>query len=532
MCCLQALIFLAFCPLLDIAISCQHTFTRHFLTSITGILISLSILAAVGIAVYENPQVKEWVEEQRRKITEFLATFGDQLDPQSRREAEAFAYEGRIPTQTPEEAAGMVNAIARATGRETTDESVIRRNRTSEMPQSPDEADERKRLGREYLAKRNQEMLDLREKQKMRRSTSELSEKTPPSPTFDQFVDVDGSLKKNDTLEQSEDFNEKTLELPSVPTDEPKSLGSTRNQEPALLATAFTRGSRYANPFGDEFELSGTLDSRSPTPKPPVPPKIAIEDTNRLRKLSVTQKEPSIRQISILDEVEDIPAEINYEDVPADLSYEEQLVRAMSISLAESEEAARQARILEQEQRDMDFAAAVAASLADVERVRQKQQPANEELINLTPDPPVSELTDDELYTLSPRIQSRRAIPATLLTPMVMPPYDPVHEAAAATSPQPQPQPPLPAHTPTTATFSSPEYERDAISLSCSSTTDDFASAPASVAASESEMSLIDFGEVESVDSGDESEDDGVLTPGSWTDVGSDVGSEDMEERR
>jgi hypothetical protein len=496
-------------------------------------LISLSILAAVGIAVYENPQVKEWVEEQRRKITEFLATFGDQLDPQSRREAEAFAYEGRIPTQTPEEAAGMANAIARATGRETTDEPVIRRNRTSEIPQSPDEADARRRLGREYLAKRNQEMLDLREKQKMRRSTSELSEKTPPSPTFDQFVDVDGSLKK-DTLEQSEEFNEKTLELPSVPTDEPKSLGSTRVQEPALLATAFTHGSRYANPFGDEFELSGTLDSRSPTPKPPVPPKIAIEDTNKLRRLSVTQKEPSIRQIPILDEVE---------DVPADLSYEEQLVRAMSISLAESEEAARQARLLEQEQRDTDFAAAVAASLADVERVRQKQQqqqqqPTNEELINLTPDPPVSvpvtsELTDDELYTLSPRIQSRRAIPAALLTPMVMPPYDPVHEAAATSSAL-HPQTPLPAHTPTTATFSSPEIERDAISLSSasSSTTDDFASAPASVAASESEMSLIDFGEVESVDSGEESEDDGVLTPGSWTDVGSDVGSEDLEEDR
>jgi hypothetical protein len=45
-------------------------------------------------------------------------------------------------------------------------------------------------------------------------------------------------------------------------------------------------------------------------------------------------------------------------------------------------------------------------------------------------------------------------------------------------------------------------------------------------------MSLIDFAEVESVDSGDESEPEGVLTPGSWTDVGSDVGSEDQEGHR
>lgn len=477
--------------------------------------------------MYENPQVKEWVEEQRRKITEFLRTFGDELDPQSRREAEAFAYEGRLPTQTREEAAGTANAIARATGRETTDDSITRRNRTSLTPQSPDEAEERKRLGREYLAKRNQEMLGLKEKQKLRRSTSGLSDKTPPSPTFDQLVNVDGSLKTNEKDKQGEgeDFNEKTLDLPSVPTEEPKSLRSIPVQEAPVVETAFTSGSRYANPFGDEYELSGTLDSRSPTPKPPVPPKIAIEDTNKPRRLSVTQKQPSVRQIPVLG-----PDDY----IPTDLSYEEQLVRAMSLSLAESEEAARQARALEQEQRDKDFAAAVAASLADVESLRQKEQP-KEELINLTPDPPVSvptyEYTDEELYTVSPRITSRR--PGTIPAPMVIPPYDPVHEAAAVSTVPAEQQPETPAHphTPTTATFSSPEVERDAISFSsASSTTDDFASAPASVAASE--MSLIDFGEVESVDSGDESEPDGVLTPGSWTDVGSDVGSEDHEHHR
>ncbi|THX26274.1 hypothetical protein D6D12_06313 [Aureobasidium pullulans] len=496
-----------------------------------GILISLSILAAVGIAVYENPQVKEWVEDQRRKITEFLRTFGDSLDPQTRREAEAFAYEGRLPNQTREEAAGTANAVARATGRETADDSISRRNRTSHGPQSPDEAEERRRLGREYLAKRNQEMLDLKERQKMRRSTSDLSEKTPPSPTFDQLVNVDGSLKMNekdsqDSQQEEEEFNEKTLDLPSVPTDEPKSLRSIPIQE-AVMETAFNTGSRYANPFGDEFELSGTLDSRSPTPKPPVPPKIAIEDTNSVRKLSVTQKEPSIRQIPVSDPEE---------SVPDNLSYEEQLVRAMSISLAESEEAARQARALEQEQREMDFAAAVAASLADVEKMRQKEQ-ESEQLVNLTPDPPISvptsEFDADELYTLSPNLATRRAVPAPFPSHMVIPPYDPVHEAAEAsvTSPQQHSQTPLPQHTPTTATFSSPEIERDAISFSsASSTTDDFASAPASVAASE--MSLIDFAEVESVDSGDESEPEGVLTPGSWTDVGSDVGSEDQEGHR
>ncbi|KAH0046610.1 hypothetical protein KCU72_g9608, partial [Aureobasidium melanogenum] len=365
-------------------------------------------------------------------------------------------------------------------------------------------------------------MLDLKEKQKMRRSTSGLSDKAPSSPTFDQLVNVDGSLKtdEKDTQEEGEEFNEKMLDLPSVPTDEPKSLRSIPVQEANVVETAFDIGSRYGNPFGDEFELSGTLDSRSPTPKPPVPPKIAIEDTNKTRRLSVTQKKPSVRQIPVLG-----PDDYR----PINLSYEEQLVRAMSLSLAESEEAARQARALEQEQRDKDFAAAVAASLADVERTRQKEQ--QKELVNLTPAPSAprsaADYTDEELYTVSPRITSRR--PVTIPGPMVIPPYDPVHEAAAVSTVQPET--PLRPQTPTTATFSSPEIERDAISLSsASSTTDDFASAPASVAASE--MSLIDFGEVESVDSGDESEPDGVLTPGSWTDVGSDVGSEDHEHHR
>lgn len=424
---------------------------------------------------------------------------------------------------------------------------MSRRNRVSHGAQSPDEAEERRRLGREYLARRNQELLDLREKQKTRKSVTDVSEKEPPSPTFDQLVNADGTLKTNkkEQAKEHEEFNEKMLELPSVPTDEPKSLRRIAIHEPAVEA-AFQTGSRYANPFGDEFELSGTLDSQSPTPKPPVPPKIALPDTKKIRKLSVAEKEPSIRQIPILEQAE---------PVPVDLSYDEQLARALSLSLAESEEAARLARAKEQEQRERDFAAAVAASLADVEKMRinETRDEQSNQLVSLTPDPPISVPTtttttsaqhhpsfdNDDLYMLSPNIALRRAVPAPIPEPMVISPYDPIHEAAAApitptiTSPPQPPQPQLPhhQHSPTTATFSSPELERDAISFSSasSSVSNAFASAPASAAPSE--MSLIDFADIESVDSDDDddSEPDGVLTPGSWTDVGSEVGSEDQE---
>ena len=45
----------------------------------------------------ENPQVQTWLEEQRRKIAEMLRSVGEELDPESRRMAEAFAFEGKTP---------------------------------------------------------------------------------------------------------------------------------------------------------------------------------------------------------------------------------------------------------------------------------------------------------------------------------------------------------------------------------------------------------------------------------------------------
>jgi hypothetical protein len=480
-----------------VSISSLLRYGGNILTRLIGILLSLSILTAVGLAVYQNPQVQAWVEEQRRKIIEFLQTFGDELDPQSRREAEAFAYQGRLPNQSSrQETAVVAHALARATGRETTDDSISRRNRTSHASQSPQEADERKQLGLAYLAKMNEE----KERQKMRRSVSGLSEKTYNSPTFDQLVNADGTLK---TDKEQEEFNEKTLNLPSVPTDEPKSARGIPVQI-AMAETASVVASRFANPFGDEFELSGTLDSPLSTQTPAVPPKIALQHNQAIRKLSVTQKEPSI--IDQLDLVSDQAGFIadqqniissndkdddddgfvsnEHDSPPFQLSYEEQLARAMSISLAESEKVNRISRALEQEQHDMDFEAAVAASLVDAEKTLKLDQQTP------SPDPPVSvpstslDSDSDELYTLSPNLAARDAVLSV--------PYDPVHEAASSSSSSP--------------TLSSPS------------------SVTASVAASS-------YFDVESIDSGDESEADGVLTPSSssWTEVGSEVGSEEDE---
>ena len=46
-----------------------------------GLIISISILIAAGFAVYDNPQVRQWVDESRRKIAIALHSLGDEIQP-------------------------------------------------------------------------------------------------------------------------------------------------------------------------------------------------------------------------------------------------------------------------------------------------------------------------------------------------------------------------------------------------------------------------------------------------------------------
>lgn len=46
-----------------------------------GIIIAASVLVAAGIAIYENPQVRQWVDQSRRKIAVALHSLGDDVQP-------------------------------------------------------------------------------------------------------------------------------------------------------------------------------------------------------------------------------------------------------------------------------------------------------------------------------------------------------------------------------------------------------------------------------------------------------------------
>ena len=61
------------------------------LKGFTGLILSFSLLLAAGAAVYENPQVKQWVDENRRKVALALHQLGDELAPQPSRRSESDA---------------------------------------------------------------------------------------------------------------------------------------------------------------------------------------------------------------------------------------------------------------------------------------------------------------------------------------------------------------------------------------------------------------------------------------------------------
>ncbi|KAI9824446.1 MAG: hypothetical protein M1832_001981 [Thelocarpon impressellum] len=47
-----------------------------------GLIIGISVLVAAGVAMYESPQVREWVEKSRRRIAVALHSLGDEVHPQ------------------------------------------------------------------------------------------------------------------------------------------------------------------------------------------------------------------------------------------------------------------------------------------------------------------------------------------------------------------------------------------------------------------------------------------------------------------
>ncbi|KAF2765388.1 hypothetical protein EJ03DRAFT_209188 [Teratosphaeria nubilosa] len=464
---------------------------------VRGIILSISVITALGIAVLENPQVQIWVEQQRQKIIELLRSIGEELDPESRRQAEAFAYERRtLATDAGlrRESDGAREAAAVATGRALDGSPGPVRRIPGRALSDLDEADERRRKGREYLARRNAQMIEMRERRKAS-SKTEGTFTSPSSISFDAMVDEEGKLKSAVTDEK---------ELPTPPVAEPvpepiqrqmreverhlvQPLSAGGEASSPAGMSGFQLGSLMSNPFSDEYAMD--LD-RSETPKPPpVPPKFEFDCDIRRDDVGILTRHDSLPESNASRDGVAMPgsyASRPQQDLSSStesLSFEEQLALAEALSLSEAESAASAARQVQPEEDDV-LKAAIAASLRDA----PNQTQAPELLVDLTPvpteaeparqnqrdwmsflNPPVSppldtatavqpsnqawarvprsETSEDELYRITPQLTRARlaSLDAQHATTSATHLYDPVREAAKSQAQWLEPQASAPA---------------------------------------------------------------------------------------
>ncbi|PYI27223.1 hypothetical protein BP00DRAFT_429566 [Aspergillus indologenus CBS 114.80] len=148
-----------------------------------GIIITVSALVAAGIAVYESPQFRQWVNNSRRKIALALHNLGDEINPHD------------APLR---QDISMTEEVGAA-------------------------AEERRRIAREELDRRRS-LLEERRKSMVR----------PPSNSFDTLVDEQGRLL--DLADSSSDTPLANSTAVEVATSQPVHRG--KGPQTSLLETS------------------------------------------------------------------------------------------------------------------------------------------------------------------------------------------------------------------------------------------------------------------------------------------------------
>lgn len=447
-----------------------------------------------------------------------------------------------MPTQ--QEAEGIANATAVATGSDTVSPAALRRPPRPAASVAID-AEERRRLGREYLARRNQELMDVRKGKAsdksisipiMDASTPEMAPKSSISTRRSSRGHFDGLVNRNGTLRTDTADSPVTDGRIDRPAHLPAPVVS-ENTAAADSFRTFDAGAAFRNPFADEYAVP--ID-RSETPRP-----VAAASSH---------------------------------DNATDLSYDEQLARALSLSLADQEHETLR-RMSNAAEEDAEIARAILASLDNGNGPSSAGSKAedttnrgplvdfsDESRLQQAPTTPPSwswaQREEEELYYLTPHAtgvtpkQSAStppyptyAIPASTVNPPPMG-YRPAGRAPIINTTPPQARgldsllytslPAVPTHEPYTARAAEVPVENvpahseanlspslpsvDALSPGFQSDpeSDDYVSLGGSMA--RSEPSVVDVTDLD-----DSSDEDGTHTPRSWSEVGSDVG--DISER-
>ncbi|KAL9030610.1 MAG: hypothetical protein Q9196_001291 [Gyalolechia fulgens] len=232
--------------------------------TIRGIIVSVSLLLAVGLAVYEHPQVKQWVDESRRKIAFALHNLGDDLDPTSTH------------------------------GRNSSQDASTRED------DSP-EAVERRRRARQDIMERGRMMEEKRRSQQAESTQSR---------SFDELVDEGGNLKLGATHGAT-----------SATEAQPEQRGlRNRNNEPhrnALYnpcADKSTNGAHLEDVPTETTSLhTQTQRSRSSStatlPASPVPPPVPPKEPLVPSSSEIAPRIPQPRLLIDTDDVSNHPSE-------------------------------------------------------------------------------------------------------------------------------------------------------------------------------------------------------------------------------
>lgn len=184
-----------------------------------GLIIAASVIVAAGIAIYESPQVRQWVDQSRRKIAVALHSLGDEIQPR-RNPGSSDDFELRKKRR----------------------DELVRQNRNELIRRAREEGIA---VDLDELARIGQEDVELAERRARRdTATSQRS--------FDDLVGSDGMLKKTG----------------SETTATEKRDGGLRNRGAAGFAAGAAVGAAVTNPFSDDHVLFDRDDEEASSPQP------------------------------------------------------------------------------------------------------------------------------------------------------------------------------------------------------------------------------------------------------------------------
>ncbi|KAL9595491.1 MAG: hypothetical protein Q9219_006420 [cf. Caloplaca sp. 3 TL-2023] len=197
-----------------------------------GIIVSVSLLLAAGLAAYEHPQIKQWVDGSRRKIAFALHNLGDDLDPPSRRGHGSF------------------------------------RDASTREDESP-EAAERRRKARQEILERGR-MMEERRRSHQAKSTE--------SKSFDDLVDEGGNLKP-EVAHASSSTAEPQPQQQGLRNRHHESYDPFAAQLTEAYLEAFSTTTAPVRTLTHRSHSSSTATLPASTTPPPVPPKEPLPQT-------------------------------------------------------------------------------------------------------------------------------------------------------------------------------------------------------------------------------------------------------------